>query len=261
MLLKNKTAIIYGGGGAVGGAVAKAMAREGALVYLGGRTLEKLEAVANEITKAGGKAKAVKVDALDKDAVEKTVHEIIQQNGQIDISLNAIGIEDEHGTPLSKMEYKSFSTPIINAIQSHFITAHGVVHHMQKQGSGVILAITANAARQPYENTGGFGIAGAAIEAICRQLAMEEGRHGIRVVCLRSAGSPDAPNVDEVFNVHAEKQGVSREQFEKQFAERTMLKRLPKLAEVANAAVLMASDNASAITGAVTNVTCGEMAD
>jgi 3-oxoacyl-[acyl-carrier protein] reductase len=261
MLLQNKTAIIYGGAGAVGSAVAKAFAREGAVVYLGGRTLKKLEAVAEAIKKSGGKAKAVQVDALNKEEVEKIIHGIVKEVGSINISFNAIGIDDEHGTPITKMQYDAFSTPIMNAVQSHFITASAVAHHMQKQGAGVILAITANAARKPYENTGGFGIAGAAIEAICRQLAMEEGKHGIRVICLRSAGSPDAPGVDEAFKVHAEKEGVSREKFEKDFAQRTMLKRLPMLAEVANAAVLMASDNASAITGAVANVTCGELVD
>jgi 3-oxoacyl-[acyl-carrier protein] reductase len=256
MLLKNKTAIIYGGAGAVGSAVARAFAREGANVFVAGRTLKTLEAVANEI-----KGKAIKVDALNKQEVEKAVHDIVKQTGSIDISFNLIGIDDVHGTPVSKMEMELFTTPIRNAVQSHFITGQAAAHHMQKQGSGVILALTANAARFPAENTGGFGIAGAAIEAICRQLAIEEGRHGIRVICLRSAGSPDAQGVDEAFKVHAEKIGVSREQFEKDFAERTMLKRLPLLAEVANAAVLMASDRASAITGAVTNITCGELSD
>ena len=97
--------------------------------------------------------------------------------------------------------------------------------------------------------------------ALGRQLAMEVGKHGIRVICIRSAGSPDAPGVDEVFNLHAQHAGITREAFEAGFAERTMLKRLPKLNEVANTAVLMASDKASAITAAVVNATCGELAD
>lgn len=142
-------------------------------------------------------------------------------------------------------------------MNTHFITATAATRYMEKQGSGVILAITANAARKPYLNSGGFGVACAAIEAFCRQLSVEEGKHGIRVVCIRSAGSPDAPGVDKVFHLHAKNAGVSREAFETEFAERTMLKRLP----IANAAVLMASDNASAITAAVINVTCGELAD
>jgi NAD(P)-dependent dehydrogenase (short-subunit alcohol dehydrogenase family) len=261
MLLKNKTAIIYGGAGAVGGAVAKAFAREGAQVFLGGRTLKNLEAVANEINQSGGKATAVKVDALNEKEVEKAVKDLVQQTGSIDISFNLIGISDVQGDALTKMEYENFSLPISLAVQSHFITATIAARYMQRKKSGVILALTANVARKPYENSGGFGVACAAIEGICRQLALEEGKHGIRVVCLRSAGSPDAPGVDEVFHKHAENAGISREKFEEEFAERTMLKRLPRLAEVANAAVLMATDLASAITAEVTNLTGGELAD
>ena len=66
MSLEGKTAVIYGGGGSIGGAVARAFAREGAGVFLAGRTLERLEAVANEIRKAGGMAEVAEVDALDE---------------------------------------------------------------------------------------------------------------------------------------------------------------------------------------------------
>jgi len=132
---------------------------------------------------------------------------------------------------------------------------------MLKAGSGVILAITATPARMFVPNSGNFGVIGAAIERLCRQLAGELGPRGIRVVCLRSAGSPDAPVVDRVMRHLAQQAGVSRDAFEAQLAERTLLKRMPKLAEVANMAVLMASDRASAMTGAVANVTCGETAD
>ncbi len=82
-----------------------------------------------------------------------------------------------------------------------------------------------------------------------------------RVICLRSAGSPDAPGVGEAIRAHAEQRGISPEAFETNLAEITLLKRLPRLAEVAGAAVLMASDHASAMTGAVANVTCGATLD
>jgi 3-oxoacyl-[acyl-carrier protein] reductase len=261
MLLKNKNAIIYGGGGAVGGAVAKAFAREGAKVFLAGRTIEKLEKVAKEITIPGGVAEINQVDALDKEAVENYVSKLVQKTGGIDISFNAIGYNDIQGAPLTDMMREQFILPIVIAMNSHFITATAAARYMAKKGSGVILAITANAARKPYPDVGSFGVACAAIEGFCRQLAIEAGKDGVRVVCLRSAGSPDAPGVDKVFNLHAENAGITRKEFETRFAERTMLKRLPKLAEIANAAVLMASDHSSAITAAVINLTCGEIAD
>lgn len=102
---------------------------------------------------------------------------------------------------------------------------------------------------------------GSAIEALCRQLAVDLGPRGVRVVCLRSAGSPDASGVDWAMTQLAERAGISREAFETQVAERTLLKRLPRVAEIGAVAALMASDRASAVTAAVVNVTCGAVAD
>jgi 3-oxoacyl-[acyl-carrier protein] reductase len=151
--------------------------------------------------------------------------------------------------------------PIVTAMRTQFLTTTAAARYMTKARSGVILAITAQVARKPYPDIGGFGVACAAIEGLCRQLAAELGPLGIRVVCLRSAGSPDAPGVDTAWRRLAENAGLSREALETDIADRTLLKRLPKLAEVASAAVLMASDRASAITGAIANVTCGEIVD
>ena len=261
MLLKNKTAVIYGGGGAVGGALAKAFAAEGAKVFLAGRTIEKLEVVAKQVSVAGGMVDFAKVDALNIEEVDAHLTGILKKTGSIDISFNAIGPDDYQGVSLTEMSPAQFISPVIKAMTAHFITGTAALRFMKTKMKGVILAITANAARKPYPGSGGFGVACAAIEAYCRQLALEAGEFGIRVGCIRSAGSPDAPGVDEVFRVHAKNAGITREEFEHRFADRTMLKHLPLLNEVANAAVLIASDKASAITAAVINVTCGELAD
>jgi 3-oxoacyl-[acyl-carrier protein] reductase len=261
MLLERKTAIIYGGAGAVGGAVARAFAREGAHVFLAGRTKESLARVAEAIKRDGGVADYAVVDALDKESVERFQHDVVEKAGALDISFNLIGLEDIQGTPFTEMTEADFTAPIAIATTTHFLTASAAARHMEKNHAGVILALTAQVARVAASNSGGFGVACAAIEGFCRQLASEVGANGVRVVCLRSAGSPDAPGVDEVFHHHAAKAGISREAFERKLAEQTLLKRLPRLAEVADAAVLMASDRASAITAAIINVTCGEIAD
>ena len=185
----------------------------------------------------------------------------MHRRGRMDISFNAIAINDVQGFHLSSLDYSQFSLPIMDAMNSHFLTATAAVKRMAPQQSGVILALTANVARKPYENSGGFGVACAAIEAFCRQLAVEEGKNGIRVTCIRSAGSPDATNVDIAIAKHAKARGISKEDFLREFEQITMLKRLPLLREVAASAVFLASDKASAITAAVLNVTCGELAD
>src|SRR5258708_34904051 len=104
MLLKNKDAIIYGAGGAVGGAAARAFARDGAKVFLTGRNLGPVEKVAKEIIAAGGAAKAAQVDALDEHAVENHASSVVKDAGSIDISFNAIGTvprPEAPGSPLA----------------------------------------------------------------------------------------------------------------------------------------------------------------
>lgn len=259
MLLKDKIAVIYGAAGAVGGAVAQAFAEEGAKVYLAGRTGETLREMSRKINVNGGQSEVMVVDAFDRRAVENSLRRVVENEGRIDISFNLIAIDDVQGKTLTAMDAADFLQPIHKAMNSHFITATAAAKLMK--ASGVIMALTANAAKKPYPTLGGFGVACAAIEGFCRQLALEVGEKGIRVVCLRSAGSPDSPGVDEVFSLHAANAGISREEFDKNFASDTMLKRLPLLREVADAAVLMASDKAGVVTAAVLNITCGELAD
>lgn len=261
MLLRNKVAIIYGGGGAVGGAAARAFAREGARLVLAGRTEGDLRNVAEEIAAQGGHAEVATLNALNPDDIDRCVDETIAKAGTIDISFNAISLGETQGAPLSEMSEQQFLLPITTAMQSHFLTATAAARHMSKQRSGVILAITAQAARKPYRDVGGFGVAGAAIEGLCRQLAVELGPKGIRVVCISSAGSPDTPGLEETWHKHAQNAGMAPDAFERNIAEKTMLKRLPKLAEIANVAAIMASDLASPLTGTIANATCGEIAD
>lgn len=259
MLLEKKNAVIYGGGGAIGGAVARAFAREGAGVFLAGRTLAKVEAVAEEISAAGGAAEAARVDALDEQAVERHIDEVAGKAEHIDVLFDAIGMEDIQGAPLLDMPFEDFAHPVLVATRTQFLTARAVARRMVKQGSGVILTVTAEPT--PSRNIGGFGTACSAIEGLWRSFAKELGPHGIRVVVLRSAGSPDTPAVQEVWRVHAEAAGVPLEEYTADSGSGTLLGRLPLLAEVANAASIMASDRASAITGAMINVTCGTLVD
>jgi NAD(P)-dependent dehydrogenase (short-subunit alcohol dehydrogenase family) len=260
-LLEGKVAVIYGAAGSVGSVVSRTFANEGAHVLVTGRTLASVEALANAITAAGGKATAARVDALDGAAVEKHLASAVQSHRRIDISFNLINLGGPQGQSLSTMSAAGFYEPVDNAVRTHFITATAAARRMTPRRAGVILALTAQVARKPYFGSGGFGVACAAIEGLCRQLAADLGPDGIRVVALRSSGSPDAPGVAAAIAEHAKAAGITREAFEARIAEKTLLKRMPLLAEIANAAALVASDRASAITAAVTNVTCGEIAD
>ena len=139
MLLENKVAVIYGAGGPIGGAVARAFARAGASVFLAGRTKAKLDPVAAAIRAQGGVAHAAVVDALDAPAVDAYVDAVAAQAGSVDISFNVIALGDVQA-PLIDLSVEDFSQPIINAMRAHFLTTKAAARHMVKRGSGVILA-------------------------------------------------------------------------------------------------------------------------
>lgn len=261
MLLRNKNVIIYGAGGSVGTAAAVAFAQEGANVFLTDHRIEKVRKTAAGITSNGGFAKCYEVDALNQNEVENNLKELEEANCAIDISFNLIGMQDIQGFPLIELGTEQILNTVNVAVKSHLITASAAAKRMKARQTGVILMLTAIAAKKPSENVGGFGIACAAMEALGRQYAAELGRFNIRVVCLRSAGSPDSPGLQEVFGEHASLAGLTVNEFEQQFAKKTMLKRLPLLKEIANMAVLVCSDKASALTSAIINVTCGELSD
>ena len=259
MLLENTNAVVYGGGGKVGGAVARAFAREGARVFLAGRTLATLEAVAQEITAAGGAAEAALVDAFDQQAVDEHADAVAGKAGTIDVSFNAIGHGDVHGSPLLEMPYEDFVQPITNAMRAQFLTARAAARHMVMTGSGVILAITATTARHTIPNVGGTGVTFDAIESLCRQWACELGPRGIRVLWLQTTGLPEAiQDTGDLFPDYGTGQ-MTREELIDWLLGRTMLRRLTSLADVGNAAAFVASDRAGAMTGCGVNLTSGSV--
>ncbi len=258
MLLEGKNAVIYGGGGSIGGAVARAFAGEGANVFLAGRTRGPLETVASDIERAGGRAEVATLDALDERAVEKHVAKLVDGAGSIDVSFNAISLRDVQLIPLVEMSREDFMCPITTGATTHFLTARAVARHMAERGSGVILTFSASAARAyfPGVHVGGFGIACTAIEALTKQLASELGPSGIRVNCLRSEGIPESWET-----ASTEEWSASTDEIEAFLKQRSLLGRVTTLADVGNAAAFLASDLAAATTGTVFNLTSGTVVD
>jgi NAD(P)-dependent dehydrogenase (short-subunit alcohol dehydrogenase family) len=259
VLLENKNAVIYGGGGAVGGAVARAFAREGARVFLAGRTLATLDKVAEDISAAGGVAETARVDALDERAVDEHAEAVVEKARTIDVSFNAISHGDVHGMPLIEMPFEDFARPITMATRSLFLTARAAARHMVEQGSGVIMAIVATTARKAIPNVGGTGVTFDAIESLCRQWACELGPSGIRVVWLQTTGITEAiSNTVERFPDYG-KGSMTRQELIAWLEAETMLNRLTSLADVAEAAAFMASDRANAMTATAANIAGGSI--
>lgn len=263
MTLKNKVAVIYGAGGGIGGAVARAFAKEGANVFLTGLHWAAVEAVAKDIVAAGGSAVAAEVDALDEQAIDKHLQSVIDKSGRIDISFNAIGIPDSKilGVPLVEMDLKQFSLAIATYVTSYFLTARLAARRMVLNTSGVIMAVSALPARMGSQLNGGYGPAQAAKEALTRDLSVEFAPQGIRVVCLRPHGIPETNTMKEVFEIKGKPGGMSWEQFTGYLAGTTHPKRVMTLEEVANVAAFVASDKASGMTGTTINLTMGSLDD
>jgi NAD(P)-dependent dehydrogenase (short-subunit alcohol dehydrogenase family) len=263
MLLEGKIAVIYGGAGSIGGAVARAFGREGARVYLAGRTRASLEEVAEEIRSAGGAAETAEVDALDERAVEQHTAAVADKAGGIDISFNAIGIPQHgvQGIPLVELSADSFTLPVMTYTKAHFLTARAAARRMVDKGSGVILTLTSAPARMAIPLMGGMAPAWGAVEALSRSLAAELGPRGIRVVCLRPNAMPETATITEVFGLHGKGAGMTREQFQAFMEGQTLLRRLQTLTEVADVAAFLASDQASAMTGTVVNLSGGIIVD
>ena len=262
MMLKDKVAVIYGAGGAIGGAVARAFASEGANLFLTGRNLAPVEVVAKDVVSAGGSAEAAEVDALEELAIDAHLQSVIDMAGRVDISFNAIGIPNPKiRVPLVEMDVEQFSMPITTYTRSYFLTARLAGRRMVANGSGVIMTVTSTPSRTGVPFIGGGGPAMAAVEALTRGLSAELAPQGIRVVGLRPQGMPETGRIKESFALYAEASGMTWDQFQESLAGRTHPRRLSTLAELANVAVFMASDKASGMTGTTVNLTMGSLDD
>ena len=249
MLLQNKVAIIYGAGGPIGGAVARAFAGEGARVFLAGRTRGKLDEVAEDIRSTGDIAHTAVVNALDERAVEDYVDAVVRQTGHVDVSCNVISYGDVQ-KPLMEITVDEFLQPIVTAMRSQFITARAAARHMARRGSGVILSFGGDGAHT-LAGLGGFKVALDAVEGLRRQWACELGSHGIRVVTLKSAGVPET--IPDGM--------AGAEEIAASIRNRTLLGRAATLEDVGHVAAFVASDRARTLTATEVNISCGALMD
>jgi NAD(P)-dependent dehydrogenase (short-subunit alcohol dehydrogenase family) len=256
MLLENKIAIVYGAGGGIGGGVARSFAKEGARVFLAGRTRKTLEAVAADIKAGGGAAEVAVVDALDEVSVEKHANDVVSKAGRIDVSFNLITRGDVQGKPLVDMTPDDVLRAVDNGLRSSFLTARAAARSMIKQGSGVILHMNSASGDGAMPGMGSTGPADAATESFMRYLAAELGPHGIRVCGIWTAGVAETLTQEKLAAVAGEN-APPVEAALAGIAAGAALRRTPRLADVADAAAFLASDRAAGITATMLNVTSG----
>jgi NAD(P)-dependent dehydrogenase (short-subunit alcohol dehydrogenase family) len=255
-LLQGKTAIIYGGGGAIGSGVARTFAREGATVFLAGRTRAALESAAKEIMAAGASAEISVLDALDERAVDEHVREVVRATGHLDVSFNLINRGDVQGTALVQMTADDLLRAVDNGLSSSFLTARAAARQMIEQGSGVILHLNSGSGGAAMPGMGSTGPADAATEAFMRYLAAEVGPHSVRVCGIWTAGVVETLSTEKLTGVGGEN-APGPQTVEEMIAGMSVLRRAPRLADVTEVAAFLASDRAAGITGSIVNVTAG----
>jgi NAD(P)-dependent dehydrogenase (short-subunit alcohol dehydrogenase family) len=249
-LLTDKVAIIYGAGGSLGSATAKAFAREGATVHLVGRTREPLEAAAAEI---GERAHVAVLDATDEAAVDAHADQV----GTFDISFNLITRGDDQGTPLVNMSVERVLGALTTGVRTSFITARAAARH----GASVILHLTSGSSRGTQPGMGNTGPTDAAVEALHRYLAAELGPQGVRVVGIHTAGVHGTLSAEKIAKVAGvDPSMIDVDAIDAGIAQATMLKRTPEISHIAETAAFLASDRAGAITSGMVNATCGLIA-
>jgi 3-oxoacyl-[acyl-carrier protein] reductase len=164
-MLSNKNAVIYGASQSLGGAVAREMARAGARLFVTNIHLALAQEVADQINAEGGNAEAAQVDALNEVSIRTHLEAVLKKVGTIDISFNLIGIPVKQNIPLIKMEVDDFARPVTHGMRTHFLTATAAGRLMAKQGTGVILSLTATPGGIGYPGVGGFGPLCSSIES------------------------------------------------------------------------------------------------
>jgi NAD(P)-dependent dehydrogenase (short-subunit alcohol dehydrogenase family) len=225
-------------------------------VFLAGRTREPLDAVAQDITAAGGSANVAVLDALDEAAVDAHAASIVAASGSIDISFNLITRGDVQGRPLVDMSPDEVVGAVDNGLRSNFLTARAAARQMSTQGSGVILHLNSASGAGAQPGMGSTGPADAAIETFMRYLAAEVGPAGVRVCGLWTAGVAETLTAKKIEDVTGAP-GPDPEVALQMIAGMAALRRTPRLMDVCDVAAFLASDRAGGMTGTMTNVTCG----
>ncbi|NWG45140.1 MAG: SDR family oxidoreductase [Alphaproteobacteria bacterium] len=265
MAMDGKSAVIFGGSGAIGRAGGLALARRGAHVHLGARTGERLERAVARIRAAGGTAHAFEVDVLDGMATDERSARIAERAGGIDIVVNATSFLHDQGKEIADLSLAEFMGGVTPFLAAQFNICKAVAPHMGGARGGVILGVVAPAARMAAPGHLGHIVGCAGLEAFTRALAGELGPRNIRVLCLHShaiAGAVEAGSYTrELFAPKARAMGLSVEDWVGGAAGSTLLKRLPTLAEVAETLAFLASGDAGAMTAAVVNLTGGATPD
>jgi len=253
--LRDKVAVITGGGSGIGLAITRAFASEGAIVVIAARTASRLNEAAEAINSNGGKARAIPTDITDENQVRQMVAQTLAEYGRIDILVNNAGIPGPTAG-IADMELDRWNEVLAVNLTGSMLCAREVLKDMMARKSGNIINISSVGGMSGFPMRSPYCVTKMGIIAFTETLAIEAGEHNIRVNCI----SPAAVRGDRILSAaraKAEALGVEQEEILARLTKDFSLKRLIEPSEVAAAAVFLASDESSAITGHTLAVNCG----
>jgi NAD(P)-dependent dehydrogenase (short-subunit alcohol dehydrogenase family) len=255
MRLKDRVAIVTGGGKGIGKAISMAFAAEGAIVVMTARTSSKLHETAEQIKLDGGMAKAIQADVSDEKQVQRLVAETINDYGRVDILVNNSGI----GGPtvnVVDLRLQDWNEVLTINLTGSMLCAREVLKHMIPRRKGNIINIGSDGGRFGYPMRSPYCVSKWGIIGLTETLAVEVGEYDIRVNCI----SPAAVKGERLINVvtgRSKATGVPFDELISRITANYSLQRPAEEAEVAAAAVFLASDESSGITGHTLVVNCG----
>jgi len=259
--LKDRVAIVTGGGKGIGKAISLAFSREVAIVVAAGRTLSALQETCDEIRSKGGKAKPIETDVSVEEQVVRMVSETIKEFGKVDILVNNSGIAGVT-IRVADMDLRKWNETIAIDLTGSMLCAREVLKHMIPRKSGNIINIASEAGRSG-DGRSGFPLRGAycssmlGVIGITETLSVEVGEFNIRVNAV-SPGPVKGEHITNAMRAKSKATNIPFDEIMKNLAANSSLKRMAEESEVAAVAVFLASDESSAVTGQTISVSCGQ---
>ncbi len=256
MKLKDKVAIITGGGSGIGKAIAHAFANEGAAVVVAARNFSRLEEVAKEIKSRGGKATAIQTDISDQKQVQRMVAQTLDEYGQIDILVNNAALATFNNADVVDMNLDNWHDLLAVNLTGTMLCAREVLKSMIPRRSGNIINISSVAGISGLPKESPYSVTKWGLIGFTETLAIEAGKHNIRVNCI-SPGATRTKEFEGWVKDSAKDAGISYEEMMGKITDNNALKRIGEPSEIATCAVFLASDDSSAITGHNLIASCG----
>jgi NAD(P)-dependent dehydrogenase (short-subunit alcohol dehydrogenase family) len=242
MQLKGKVAIVTGAGRGIGRAIAQVFAAEGAAVVVAARTASEGNECVADIQAAGGEAFYQQTDVSQRVDVQRLVDACLERYGRLDILVNNAGIGGP-GKPLYESDEEDWDLVLDTNLKGCFLGMRYAIPPMREAGGGAIINLSSVLAEHTLPGCTAYSASKAGIIALTRATALEVGQHGIRVNCIQP-GSTDTPMMWEGLDE------AGRREIEPLVAAAAPLGKVGSPEEIAQAALFLASDAASFITGA-----------